>query len=947
MRDYENPLRLHENREKQRAYYIPYHSLEAALGGDKTKSEYYRSLNGDWDFKFFKRDLDVTENITEWDKIPVPSCWQLYGYETPVYTNINYPYPVDPPYVPDENPCGVYRTYFDISDNWFKRKTYILFEGVCSCFELYVNGEYVGFSQGSRMQAEFDIENYLKYGKNELRVKVYKWCFGSYLEDQDCFRFNGIFRDVYLLSREQNHIKDIDIHADDKNIHVSCGDYTIYDMNGSIADMSNPILWNAENPYLYTVIVRGKTEFIPIKTGMRIISVSDRFELLINGTAVKLKGVNHHDTSPYTGYTMSDGDIRNDLLKMKELNINTIRTSHYPPTPEFLNMCNELGFYVVDEADLETHGLITRTPNIWFDDRKRPNEWMSNIPEWKGAYMERAERMVERDKNHPCVIMWSTGNESGHGLHHREMIKWIKSRDQSRPVHCEDASRFGFADTPDVFSMMYYEPDYVKQKIDDIMIEKPVFMCEYCHSMGNGPGDVREYVDLMYKNPKFIGGCIWEWADHTVIVDGVPKYGGDFNEPTHDKNFCCDGLVFYDRSFKAGSLNVKYCYQYFASEYNNGSLTITNLYDFTNLNKFDLKLELTVDGAVKKEKVMRVDLMPHKTMKLKVPFDTDEKADFGVYLNVYLSDNGYERAFVQHEIKSVKPEVDLGGKFVHFTEDRLNIYAELNNTKYTFSKIYGNFVSIVKNGQELLDGLVRLTLWRAPTDNDIYVKDKWGMLNGNTMGSENLNRLCSKIYSCNIEDNKICVSGSVGGISRAPIFKYFAEFEFFENGTVKVSLNGDVKEHFDLEQNYLPRLGYEFTLKKKNDSFKYFARGESENYCDMHYHTKIGMYESCADKEYVNYIMPQEHGNHTKAKYLKMGCGIEFIGNEEFEFNVSGYTSEALSDAMHINELISNERTNLRIDYKVSGIGSQSCGPALDKKYRLNDRHIEFSFYIK
>ena len=379
MRIYENPKKLSENREDQRSYYIPYDSLEKALIGDRSKSEFYHLLNGNWNFKYYERDIDVPDVIDSWDTIPVPSCWQLFGYDKPGYTNVNYPIPVDPPYVPDENPCGVYKTTFNINENWNERKTYIVFEGVSSCVFVYVNGKYVGYSQGSRLQAEFDITNYVKQGENELVCKVLKWCMGSYLEDQDCFRLNGIFRDVYLLSREQNHIKDIDIGADCKNIYVSHNDYEIYDMDKNIADLSNPVLWNAENPYLYTVIVKGKTEFIPIKVGMREIKISKNNELLINGVSVKLKGVNHHDTHPAKGYTMSDDDLRYDLERMKELNINTIRMSHYPPTPEFLNMCDELGFYVVDETDLEMHGFVTRNTSVGWDDVENKEEWLHSL----------------------------------------------------------------------------------------------------------------------------------------------------------------------------------------------------------------------------------------------------------------------------------------------------------------------------------------------------------------------------------------------------------------------------------------------------------------------------------------------------------------------------------------------------------------------------------------
>ena len=938
MRVYENPQLIHENIEKQRSYYIPYDSLEKALEGKKEKSAYYMLLNGEWDFKFYKRDIDVCDDISDWDKIPVPSCWQMHGYEDPNYANVNYPHPVDPPYVPDENPCGIYRRTFNISEEWGERETYIVFEGAGSCMYLYINGEYVGYSTGAHNQKEFNITKYLKSGENEVLVKVLKWCFGSYLEDQDFFRMNGLFRDVYLLSREVGHITDIDIQADDKNIFVSCDDYDIYDMNNNIADLDNPVLWNAENPYLYTVVVKGKTEFIPIKVGMRTVSISDKYELLINGVSVKLKGVNHHDTNAEKGWTMSEEDIRLDLERMKELNINCIRTSHYPPTPEFLNMCDELGFYVVDEADLETHGFCNRN-SIWdYDGTRKPDEWIHSMPEWKGAFTDRIEKMIERDKNHPCIFMWSTGNESDHGVNHREMIKWARNRDTSRIIHCEDASRLGFVDYPDVHSRMYTDLHYTEELAKSPILQKPVFLCEYSHAMGNGPGDVKDYVELFYKYPKLIGGCIWEWADHTVLVDGVGKYGGDFEEMTHDGNFCCDGLVFHDRSFKAGSMSAKYAYQTFASELNGNDLKITNRYDFTNLNVDKFVLELVCDGEIVEKTEIKLDIMPHEFKGIAIPFDISKyDSKLGIHLNVCQLDNdGYEKGFVQHELKKNNTVAPVDEKFTGFVDDRNFIYAETNGIKYTFDKLYGSFSSIVINGEEKLSDYIRLSAWRAPLDNDRRIVLKWR--------DERLDKECSKVYSCTVEDNKIFVSASLAGVSRAPFFKYNAVYEFFKNGTVKVSLDGNVREVFPSE--FLPRLGFEIMLDKENDGFTYWGMGDLENYCDMNNHAKFGKYTTNAENEYVNYIMPQEHGNHTKTRVLEMDCGLKFVGDDEFEFNVSQYSVKALEEAMHTDELVKNGCTNLRIDYRVSGTGSASCGPVLEKKYRIDEKKINFSFYI-
>ena len=943
MRAYERLDNISENREPQRAYYIPYDSLEKALKGEKRESKFYRLLNGDWNFKYFESEYDVPDEITEWDSIPVPSCWQLHGYDQIGYTNVNYPIPVDPPYVPDVNPCGIYRTSFEIADEWVPRKTYIVFEGVSSCVFLYVNGTYVGYSQGSHLQAEFDISAYVKAGKNELTAKVLKWCSGTYLEDQDFFRFSGIFRDVYLLSREENHIKDIKVSADCKAINVSCDNYEIYDADHNLANLNNPILWNAENPYLYTVVVKGTTEYIPIKVGMREIKISDKLELLINGVSVKLKGVNHHDTNAYRGYVMSEEELKTDLLKMKELNINTVRMSHYPPTPEFLTMCDEMGFYVIDETDLETHGFVSRNTGYRWDDKAVPEEWIHSMPEWEHSYVERAMRMYERDKNHPSIIMWSTGNESGHGVNHKKMVEWLRKKDSTRLIHCEDATRQGYHGVSDVASLMYVGMEELEEKyINNPELPYPVFLCEFSHAMGNGPGDVYDYVELMYRHPKFIGGCIWEWADHTVIKDGVPMYGGDFGELTHDGNFCCDGLVFYDRQFKAGSYNTKYSYQYFGSEYKDGKLYLTNYYDFTNLNKYEFRFEKSVDGIVTETVTKRIDINPHETVEIEIPFQLDDPCKMGVYLNIYQLDDGYERGFVQHEIKNSKLNPELGNP-VDLSENEKYIYAKTKAGEYTVSKITGNICSIVKKGDELLSQPVQLTAWRAPTDNDRKIKYNWGLFQDNLSGI-NLNRLFSKVYSCEMNGNEISVTGSLAGVSRIPFFYHKTTYRFFENG-VQMVLDGEFNEKINCP--FFPRLGYEFTLNQENDSFTYFGMGDMENYCDMCHHAKMGLYQSNAKGEYVNYIMPQEHGNHCRTKMLTMDCGIQFIADSEFECNVSEYTSEALTKAEHINELQKNNKTNVRIDYKVSGIGSNSCGPQLLEKYRLTKGKVEFSFYLK
>jgi len=861
MRIYERFDKTSENREEQRAYYIPYDTLQKALKGDKNESLYYRLLNGEWNFKYFKRDIDVPEKIADWETVTVPSCWQHTGHEKPWYTNQNYPHPVDAPYVPDDNPCGVYERSFVIDELWNKRETYIIFEGVSSCLFLYINGEYVGYSQGSHMQAEFNLTPFVKMGENKVTVKVLKWCVGSYLEDQDFFRCNGIFRDVYLLSREENHIKDVYIKADTKTIEVDAQNYEIYDGTTKVDRLDNPILWNAEKPHLYTVVVKGETEYIPFNVGMRDVGTSENGELLINGTPVILKGVDHHDTMRDKGWTMSEEEILRDLTLMKELNINTVRTSHYPPTPEFLCLCDKIGLYVVDEADLETHGYARRTSDDVGYDSDDPI-WPCTNPAFKDMFIDRMIRMVERDKNHPSIIIWSTGNESGYGKNHEAMIEWTRLRDKSRLIHCEDASRKGDNSKVDIVSRMYHPIEEVEQYGANADNKMPFFLCEYSHSMGNGPGDVYDYVELFKKYSNLCGGCIWEWADHNYTVNGVLQYGGDAGEITHDGNFCCDGMVFSDRSFKAGSYELKYAYQYFDTELSGNKLKVTNWYDFTNLNEYTLTLTLQCDGKNIDDKKLILDIPPHEDMEVDLPFDIPEKCRWGVYLNVSLTDKkGCEVGMKQHKLCSVAEKITVSAPKQNITEDDYRVYIDGENYKYVFNKHYGNIESISKNGKELLANRAQLSVWRAATDNDKRILDKWGHVNGED--GENMDRMSGKVYSCVPSDSTITVSGSLAGVSRMPLVYFTSQYTFHENGEIKVSLKAKTREGLEM---FLPRLGFEFTSTTPNDSFTYFGMGERENYCDMCHHTKVGLYESSASNEYVAYVRPQEHGTHTMRK---------------------------------------------------------------------------------
>ena len=938
MRVYENPLRTSENRCAPRSWYLP--------GGISE----YQLLNGTWRFRWFERDIDVPAHIDRWDTIPVPSCWQLQGYENPNYSNINYPYPCDPPYVPEDNPCGVYEREFELKKLW--GKVYFVLEGVSSCAWVYVNGGCVGFTQGSHLQAEFDITDYVNQGVNTLRVKVLKWCCGSYLEDQDFFRYNGIFRDCYLLQRPFGHIGDVEMIPNEREFRIRLqGRAQVRILEGAklltAGEMMDcftyapekPVLWNAEKPFLYTVELERGGEILTFRTGLRSIAVSDRCELLINGVSVKLHGVNHHDTSKFRGWCQTDEELRRDLMLMKQLNMNCVRTSHYPPTPRFIELCDELGLYVVCETDIETHGFLRRLPNVPYHYDVDSNAWPCTMPAWKKEFVERMERMVELYKNHPGIIMWSTGNESGHGSNHVAMIRWTRQRDASRLIHAEDASRKGQIHNADVYSMMYPSLKDVEgyALCDDIHM--PVFLCEYSHAMGNGPGDVYDYNELFDRYPKLIGGCIWEWADHVVTEGGVEKYGGDFpGEKTHDGNFCCDGLVFADRSLKAGSLEAKAAYQPIRTRYEQGVLCVYNRLDFTDLSEYTFHYRVEVDGEAVCLESMTLHAAPHGEAEIAVPWKP-VSCRWGAWLICQLEKDGTLWATTCHALPCWVQKEESQARAA-LTEDEYHIYASGEGFRYTFSKRYGVFESLVVDGQEQLAGRPELTAFRAPTDNDRNIQYRWMQLD--EWQGENLNVSFMKVYDCRICKNEIVLLGSLAGISRAPVIRYCLRVTVDQAGRIDFAMDADVRP----DAIWLPRFGYEFALPENVNRFGYYGNGPAESYRDLCHGGTVSWHESDADREYVPYVRPQEHGNHTGCRALRIGK-LEFFSDTDFEIHVSRYSTQALTAAEHTDELKADGKTHLRIDYKVSGLGSNSCGPDLEKPYRLEEKQIRFHFSIR
>jgi beta-galactosidase len=980
MKDWENPQALHQNRLPERSYYIPYQSEADALAFCKDASDAYRLLNGDWAFSYHPRAIDVPEelfcescDISGWDTLPVPSNWQLHGYGKPWYTNVNYPFPVDPPYLPEDNPAGVCALDFIAETDRADRETYIVFEGVSSYFELYLNGRKLGFSKGSHMQSEFRVTPHLRAGSNRLTVKVLQWCDGSYLEDQDFFRLSGIFRDVYLLSRPKGHIGDLFILAGadgslKAQADADCG-FSLWDGNdcvlrdkltaGKASEFTVPTVnrWTAETPYLYKAVFSKNGEYLPVYAGFRTVSVSEKSELLINGVPVKLKGVNRHDSDPVLGYHTPIEHMRRDLELMKSLNINTVRTSHYPNHPEFYNLCDQYGFYVVDEADLEMHGFAVKRREYKYS--YYDPEWLTDMPEWREAFLDRARRMVERDKNHPCVIMWSLGNEAGCGVNHEAMAEFIKNRDGSRLIHYEQAGSDRMKHLTGVVSSMYADLTEVeKQGRNPDGDPRPYFMCEYAHAMGNGPGGLADYWELFSKYPRIAGGCVWEWCDHAVILkdkDGKPYYGygGDSGEFPHDGNFCCDGCVMPDRTVYPATLNIKAVYQYISARLiscggGTAEVEITNLYDFISLDGHTFSWDITADGDIIAQGSFSLPGLSPKaarTVTLNAPIPAE--AQYGVYINITAHQARVQLEIPVKRIAYVRP---APAQPPRVSENARESAVTGNGFSAVFDKTRGGFSSIRYDGLEMLAAPTRFGVWRAPTDNDMHMKGEWGGDPGNR-DSWNLDRAQTKVYSVQTETiggaYAVTVKSALAGPSREPFIKITAVYGIFADGAIEIGVTADVSKNIE----FLPRFGFEMTLPAGMEDLEWFGMGPYENYADIKNHVWAALHRSTVSGQYFPYINPQEHGNHTDTRRLTVsgahGGGLSVKSASPFEFAASHYSAHDLTAASHTCALTPREETFLRIDYRFGGIGSGSCGPYTFEKYRLTEKQIQYGFLLE
>lgn len=1001
-RYYEDLEMLHDNAMPTRAYYIPASIRKDDLVENRESSDRFQLLNGEWNFKYYKSIYDVKDafylngyDTSEFDKATVPGVWQMAGYDMHQYTNIRYPFPFDPPYVPQDIPCGAYVHTFTYHREEKATSAFLNFEGVDSCFYVWINGRYVGYSQVSHMTSEFDVTSLLEDGTNTLAVLVLKWCDGSYLEDQDKFRMSGIFRDVYLLKRPQKSIWDYRITTkveQDKAIVKLNLAYSepieteidIEDQSGALVahgeieqdgslefTVSNPVLWNTESPYLYTVILSTPDEVIVDHIGFRTIEIKDAV-LYFNGEKIKFRGVNRHDSDPETGCVIGVEQIKKDLTLMKQHNFNAIRSSHYPNAPYFYQMCDKYGFMVIDEADIEAHGpfMLYRKEDT---DRNRFHRWNEKIadnPEWEYAIVDRVQRMVQRDKNRTCIVMWSMGNESAYGCNFEKALEWTKSFDPDRITQYESARYRNYDKTYDYKYLDLYSRMYpALTEIDEYLEKdgsKPFLLVEYCHSMGNGPGDFEDYFKAIQKDDRMCGGFVWEWCDHAIAHGKADNgktiyyYGGDHGESIHDGNFCVDGLVYPDRTPHTGLLEYKNVYRpvrvvSYAQE--DGTLLFHNYMDFDNLKDFvEIDYEMTQDGlTVEKGSVENLSVAPHsdgKTeLKLQVPSAGKIYLKF-IYIlkkELPLLQKGYVLGFEEIKLENqdgrnqkvlewAEKEESAGTIIVKESAEKIELQA--NAFSYTLNKRNGLFEDIQFAGRNYLNHPMELNIWRAPTDNDMYIKSEWK--------KAHYDKAYPRAYNIEVLQNKhgvfIMEHLAVVADTVQKIIDIELTWKIDETGKIIASMEAQKDEEFP----DLPRFGIRLFLDKKFEDVAYYGMGPHESYRDKHQATSHGIYRSKVTDLHEDYIRPQENGSHYDCDYVELTnaqYGFAIVSEDSFSFNASYYTQEVLEQTKHNFELEESDSTVLCVDYALNGIGSNSCGPVVLDQYRF--RENEFRFQLK
>ena len=1002
-RYYENLNVLHENTMPARAYYIPASKRMDNLVEHREESDRMQLLNGTWKFQYFTSIYNIKDSFFEknydtenFDEIQVPSVWQMAGYDTHQYTNIRYPFPFDPPYVPQDIPCGAYVHNFEYSRDEKASKAFLNFEGVDSCFYVWINGSYVGYSQVSHMTSEFDVTDVLQDGTNTVAVLVMKWCDGSYLEDQDKFRMSGIFRDVYILKRPKQAISDYHIKTRIEDmlakVEIEMKFYSplnvkisIEDKNGAVValgsideegtavlEIASPELWNTENPYLYKLILETENEVIVDHIALRKVEIKDQV-IYLNGQKIKFRGVNRHDSDPVTGFTISLEQITTDLTLMKQHNFNAIRSSHYPNAPFFYEMCDKYGFMVIDEADIEAHGpfMIYRKEDTDYNRFKRWNEKIADDPVWEEAIVDRVKLMVERDKNRFCIVMWSMGNESAYGCNFEKALEWTKNFDPDRITQYESARYRNYDETYDysnldVYSRMYPALSEIQEYLDKDG-SKPFLLVEYCHSMGNGPGDFEDYFQMIQDNDKMCGGFVWEWCDH-AIAHGIAEngktiyaYGGDHGEEIHDGNFCMDGLVYPDRTVHTGLLEYKNVYRpvrVVSYDKESGELVLHNYMDFDDLKDYvKISYELTQDGLVISKGILpEFSVAPHGEGKTNLKISVPENGKCYLKLIYHLKkelpllDEDHILGFDEIEVSKDDAKCKLAEKWMQKTAVDSELQVNENDTQihikgrefaYTIDKRTALFTEMKFAGREYLNHPMELNIWRAPTDNDMYIKSEWK--------KAHYDKAYTRAYTTEVVQGKHGVKITSHASVVAETVQKILDVTITWKIEAAGKIDADIAVTKDDEFPDLPRFGVRMFLDKKLSAVRYFGMGPQESYCDKHQAASHGLYRADVGDLHEDYIRPQENGSHYDCEYVELNnsrYGIVVSAENAFSFNASYYTQEELEKKTHNYELTESDSVVFCVDYALNGIGSNSCGPVVLEQYRFDDVLFRFQFTL-
>lgn len=990
------------NRMPARAHFLTFQSKEKALLNNNRYTHAFKNLNGVWKFMFldapeyspegfFNSDFDVTKM----DDITVPGNWQLQGYGKMHYSDLWYNFPINPPYVPTENPTGIYKRTFFVEESYRDKKIIIRFCGVDSAYHLWINGKEVGYSKVARNESEFDITDLIRVGEeNDVTVRVYQWSDGTYLEDQDMWWESGIFRDVELIGVPKDGINDYKVIADlddeykngifkveaflrtTKEVNVTfelvdAGENTVFTktvvakegkacIDEVIADVNH---WTAETPYLYKLFMTVEddgqiVEVIPQNVGFRNIRLNGE-TFLVNGVAIKFKGVNRHDYSPQNGRVVSREEIEKDIILMKQFNINAIRTSHYPNSYYLYDLCDEYGMYLIAETDLECHGF----------ELTGDYKWITDDPSWELAYVSRMTRMIERDKNHPAIIFWSLGNESAFGCNFRKMTDVAHEMDPTRLVHYEGDFD---VESADVYSTMYTwienpkKPYLMKDIIEKS--KKPHIHCEYCHAMGNGPGNLKDYQDLVYAHDKLQGGFVWEWFDHgiesfTESGEKYYRYGGDFGDDPSNKDFCIDGLIMPDRTPSPGLYEYKKVIEPItttAVDIQKGIINLLSRYDFANLDRFNLVYKVMEDDVILQTGFMAVPSIEARANKdITLPYDLSAikvKPGAHYYVNIsyqlredtrYAS-SGHELATAQFELPLYKEGIMVRPEgILNVEKEHTTLHVKGANFSLDFNLVNGNLMNIVRDGMQVLSKGPRLTLWRAPISNDMEIIDK-----------------LKKVYFLHLEHEVVMnidyhMEGNILKVEVDTInsttnsawhFKTKYVYTVCPSGDILIDVEGTPSGRVDLAPDMLPRIGVSMHLDKSMEHVRYFGMGPGENYADSKEAAQMGLYANTVDGLFTNYVIPQENGNHMGCKWVSMtndrGMGLLASTEGDFNFSASWYEDKDLDDAKHTCDLVKRDYIVFNVDYKQNALGTNSCGQWQLDKYRAKFEDFKLSFRL-